>query len=239
MAIPGLFNDRIADIKPIVDGLADAILDDIGDAVDCFLEPNKIMKAKREVGYVLATRGATKANFDAYGDAMLSAFEAGYGEGWTAAHHEAWGKCLETPWTCTASVWRISKRRSATRSRRPSRRQGCRSRGQGCRRQSGDQGCRGRQEGGGEGGCRGAKGGGGCGEEAQRGGREAREGARGEGQEARRRRGEEDGGGTRRGAQAQGAAHGPRPRQPGGEDKRSRRLSRTRSRSASASRRAW
>ena len=61
MAIPGLFNDRIENIKPIVDGLADAILDDIGDAVDCFLEPNKIMKAKREVGYVLATRGATKA----------------------------------------------------------------------------------------------------------------------------------------------------------------------------------
>ena len=94
MAIPGLFNDRIENIKPIVDGLADAILDDIGDAVDCFLEPNKIMKAKREVGYVLASRGATKANFDAYGDAMLSAFEAGYGEGWEAAHHEAWGKCL-------------------------------------------------------------------------------------------------------------------------------------------------
>ena len=94
MAIPGLFNDRIADIKPVVEGLADAILDDIGDAVDYFLEPNQIMKAKREVGYELASRGATKANFDAYGDAMLSAFEAGYGEGWTAAHHEAWGKCL-------------------------------------------------------------------------------------------------------------------------------------------------
>ena len=94
MAIPGLFNDRIEDIKPVVEGLADAILDDIGDAVDYFLEPNQIMKAKREVGYELASRGATKANFDAYGDAMLSAFEAGYGEGWEAAHHEAWGKCL-------------------------------------------------------------------------------------------------------------------------------------------------
>ena len=94
MAIPGLFNDRIEDIKPVVEGLADAVLDDIGDAVDYFLEPNQIMKAKREVGYELASRGATKANFDAYGDAMLSAFEAGYGEGWEAAHHEAWGKCL-------------------------------------------------------------------------------------------------------------------------------------------------
>ena len=94
MAIPGLFNDRIANVKPTVDGLADAILDDVGDAVDCFLEPNKIMKSKRQVGYVLASRGATKANFDAYGDAMLSSFEAGYGEGWTAAHLEAWGKCL-------------------------------------------------------------------------------------------------------------------------------------------------
>ena len=94
MAIPGLFNDRIENIKPTVDGLADAILDDIGDAVDCFLEPNKIIKSKREVGYVLASRGATKANFDAYGDAMLSSFEDGYGEGWTAAHLEAWGKCL-------------------------------------------------------------------------------------------------------------------------------------------------
>ena len=94
MAIPGLFNDRIENIKPTVDGLADAILDDIGDAVDCFLEPNKIIKSKREVGYVLASRGATKANFDAYGDAMLSSFETGYGEGWTAAHLEAWGKCL-------------------------------------------------------------------------------------------------------------------------------------------------
>ena len=29
MAIPGLFNDRIADIKPVVEGLADAIVDDI------------------------------------------------------------------------------------------------------------------------------------------------------------------------------------------------------------------
>ena len=107
MAIPGLFNDRIEDIKPVVEGLADAITDDIGDAVDYFLEPNQIMKAKREVGYELASRGATKANFDAYGDAMLSAFEAGYGEGWEAAHHEAWGKCLgNLSWTCTASEWR-------------------------------------------------------------------------------------------------------------------------------------
>ena len=65
-----------------------------GDAVDNFLEPNKIIKAKRQSGYVLATRGATKANFDAYGDAMLGAFEAGYGSGWTVAHQEAWGKCL-------------------------------------------------------------------------------------------------------------------------------------------------
>ena len=65
-----------------------------GDAVDNFLEPNKIIKAKRQNGYVLATRGATKANFDAYGDAMLGAFEAGYGSGWTVAHQEAWGKCL-------------------------------------------------------------------------------------------------------------------------------------------------
>jgi hypothetical protein len=94
MAIPGLFNDKIADIKPTVDGLADAILDDIGDAVDRFLEPNKIIKAKRQNGYVLATRGATKANFDAYGDAMLAAFELGHGSGWTVAHQEAWGKCI-------------------------------------------------------------------------------------------------------------------------------------------------
>ena len=55
-------NDKIADIKPTVDGLADAILDDIGDAVDRFLEPNKIIKAKRQNGYALATREIGRAS---------------------------------------------------------------------------------------------------------------------------------------------------------------------------------
>ena len=89
------FESKLAAVEPKVDGLAAAMLAQLPAAVKHFLEPSALLKDARAQGKSLAAAGLTQASLDAYAAAMLSALADALGEdAFTAAHAEAYGKCV-------------------------------------------------------------------------------------------------------------------------------------------------
>ena len=89
------FESKLAAVEPKVDGLAAAMLAQLPAAVKHFLEPSVLLKDARAQGKSLAAAGLTQASLDAYAAAMLSALADALGEdAFTAAHAEAYGKCV-------------------------------------------------------------------------------------------------------------------------------------------------
>ena len=89
------FESNLAAVEPKVDGLAAGMLAQLPAAVKHFLELSVLLKDARAQGKSLAAAGLTQASLDAYAAAMLSALADALGEdAFTAAHAEAYGKCV-------------------------------------------------------------------------------------------------------------------------------------------------